>query len=326
MSHFKEHSSRYAAILDEVTKIFLRCSLQNRKTVFIVFHKDITLFIKLCPIVTSLLFSSDSSNKIFLQPLIFLYFFRPFCSAEQGILVLVVQFLNLVTGAHSNSKIFWTEVLPDAMCQRFGNIILQQLSQPHRDFNPEVPSKPSMSVPTSDHKVTNTSYQSHGQDLESVQKRSKEPIISLWDWCSGDHTFLFSLLPQLCSMTGINLSMECQRQLADFEDQFHRPQRDQTGPMNSYTLIDSTHNVTNISDNYQFHNSGSRTYHTSNQKQHQHKHTAHFEFVMADVTEILPVSSHSLSIQKSDVISLYHVIIFTIECLILFHVNSHIQI
>ena len=326
MSHFKEHSSRYAAILDEVTKIFLRCSLQNRKTVFIVFHKDITLFIKLCPRVTSLLFSSDSSNKIFLQPLIFLYFFRPFCSAEQGILVLVVQFLNLVTGAHSNSKIFWTEVLPDAMCQRFGNIILQQLSQPHRDFNPEVPSKPSMSVPTSDHKVTNTSYQSHGQDLESVQKRSKEPIISLWDWCSGDHTFLFSLLPQLCSMTGINLSMECQRQLADFEDQFNRPQRDQTGPMNSYTLIDSTHNVTNISDNYQFHNSGSRTYHTSNQKQHQHKHTAHFEFVMADVTEILPVSSHSLSIQKSDVISLYHVIIFTIECLILFHVNSHIQI
>ena len=203
----------------------------------------------------------------------------------------MVQFLNLVTGAHSNSKIFWTEVLPDAMCQRFGNIILDQIPRPQRDFIPEASLRPSISVQTSDSKVTNAPCQGDKQGFESVQQRRNEPKISLWEWCSTDHTFLFSLLPQLCSMTGISLSIECQRQLADFENQINGPQKDQAGPMNSYIHTDNGHNVTNISDNYQFHNSGSRNYHTSNYKQHQHRHTAHFEFVMADVTEILPVSS-----------------------------------
>lgn len=314
MSHFKEHSSRHAAILDEVTKVFIRCSSSSdhlgtalvvRKGggyscykiilfPFVLTFSNYNLSTYSPSLISSHLILSTAFST-FLSSFLLLAF-HPSCFfsilisffallfAEQGILVLVVQFLNLVTGAHSNSKLFWTEVVPDAMRQRFGNIILDPGPHLNQDACPSMCSGPTPSIDPSKRKFG---------DTEVRQQKQRQPLIFLWEWCTSDHTFLFTLLPQLCSMTGIHLSTECQRQLADFEEQLNGPLKDRTSPMGFYEQTDSGHNVTNITDTYRFHKSGSRTYNTSYYKQHQQRHTAHFEFVIADVTEILPVSTHS---------------------------------
>jgi hypothetical protein len=176
-------------------------------------------------------------------------------------MVLVVQFLNLVSGAHANSATFWTKVLPDAMILRFGRVVLHAV--------------PDITCAGKKGSGTATSGQ-------------EEQLMNLWQMCQSDRYFLFALLPQLCTMTGILLSPECTKQLSDFEDQLRDAPRNQRGP----TLYDPSHsgyNVTNITDNYQFHSSGSRTCHASPSKPLQQ--LTHFEFVMADIREIVPVSA-----------------------------------
>lgn len=169
-------------------------------------------------------------------------------------MVLVVQFLNLVSGAHTNSATFWTKALPDAMILRFGRVVLY-------------------AVPD----ITRAQTGSAGHE---------EQVMNLWQMCQSDRSFLFALLPQLCTMTGILLSSECKKQLRDFEDALRDTSRDRRGP----SMYDASHrgfNVTNITDSYQFHSSGSRLFHTSPSKPLQQ--LSHFEFVMADIREILPV-------------------------------------
>lgn len=179
-------------------------------------------------------------------------------------MVLVVQFLNLVSGAHTNSATFWTKVLPDAMILRFGRVVLH-------------------AVPD----VTRAQPTSAGMYGSEANVRQEEQLMNLWQICQSDRSFLFALLPQLCTMTGILLSPECVKQLSDFEDQLRDISRDQRSPT-LYDLSHSGYNVTNITDNYQFHSSGSRTYHTSPSNPLQQ--LSHFEFVMADIREIIPVS------------------------------------
>ena len=179
-------------------------------------------------------------------------------------MVLVVQFLNLVSGAHTNSATFWTKVLPDAMILRFGRVVLH-------------------AVPD----ITRMQSGSAGMKGPGSCSGQEDQLMNLWQMCQSDRSFLFALLPQLCTMTGILLSPECTKQLSDFEDQLRDAPRDHRVP----SLYDPSHNgynVTNITDSYQFHSSGSRTFNTSSSKPTQQ--LSHFEFVMADIREIIPVS------------------------------------
>ena len=198
--------------------------------------------------------------------------------------MLVVQFLNLVTGAHSNAKTFWTEVLPDAMTYRFGKLILH--AAPQWTAHTRLGSGSESGSGSGSSQGLNT-------DTGGIPDYSpgSQPMISLWQWCTSDPTFMFTLLPQLCSMTGIHLSTECKKQLTDFEELLNGPITDRTGSTTSYDHNDSGYNVTNITDTYRFHNSGSRTYHSTNQQNR--RQVPHFEFVMADITEIQPVSTCS---------------------------------
>lgn len=121
-------------------------------------------------------------------------------------------------------------------------------------------------------------------------KKAQYPLINLWQLLhQSDGSLLFALLPQLCSMTGIGLSSECKKQLFDFEAQIECTTQDRKASSCCYDNSDTTHNVTNITDDYRFHNSGSRTYHSMSSSTHRPRQQAHFEFVIADVTEILPV-------------------------------------
>ena len=196
-------------------------------------------------------------------------------------MVLVIDFLNLVTGAHSNAKAFWTEVLPDAMTQRFGKVILCSVPQCSTRRQDSV----SVSVPLTSMEKTVEDIPDY--NINENQSPSSQPLISLWQWCNSDPTFMFTLLPHLCSMTGIHLSTECKKQLTDFEELLNGPMTDRTGSTTSYDNNDNGYNVTNITDNYRFHNSGSRNYNSTTRQMQ--KITPHFEFVMADITEILPV-------------------------------------
>ncbi|CAM9490420.1 unnamed protein product [Pylaiella littoralis] len=45
-------------------------------------------------------------------------------SSEQGMHMLVAQFLNLVTGQHERSRLFWHEYVTTGVCQRFGTVAL----------------------------------------------------------------------------------------------------------------------------------------------------------------------------------------------------------
>eukprot|EP00752_Nemacystus_decipiens_P004466 g4078.t1 len=47
-------------------------------------------------------------------------------SSEQGMHLLVTQFLNLVTGSHTRSDIFWRENVTTGICQRFGTVALTE--------------------------------------------------------------------------------------------------------------------------------------------------------------------------------------------------------
>ncbi|CAM9283505.1 unnamed protein product [Laminaria digitata] len=45
-------------------------------------------------------------------------------SSEQGMHLLVSQFLNLVTGSHKRGEQFWREDVTTGVCQRFGIVAL----------------------------------------------------------------------------------------------------------------------------------------------------------------------------------------------------------
>ena len=216
---------------------------------------------------------------------------KPFSTifmTEQGILVLVVQFLNLVTGAHSNTGMFWTKVLPDAMVLRFGRVVLHAAP----DLSP---SEYGHTLDMKEGECEDAEKEIGEGDGSTDKNRDKgraaqQPLISLWQLLhQSDGSLLFALLPQLCAMTGIGLSSECKKQLIDFEAQIKCTAHDRKASSCCYDNSDTTHNITNITDDYRFHNSGSRTYHSMSFSTHHPRQQAHFEFVMADITEILPV-------------------------------------
>ncbi|CAN0007899.1 unnamed protein product [Ectocarpus sp. 8 AP-2014] len=47
-------------------------------------------------------------------------------SSERGMHLLVTQFLNLVTGHHERSHLFWRENVTTGVCQRFGTVALTE--------------------------------------------------------------------------------------------------------------------------------------------------------------------------------------------------------
>ena len=217
---------------------------------------------------------------------------------------MVVQFLNLVTGAHSNTGMFWTKVLPDAMVLRFGRVVLHaapDVSSPEYGHTADMKEG---EVEAADKEMGEGGRDESDGERERERERerdgdrekkktAKQPLINLWQLIhQSERSLLFALLPQLCAMTGIGISSECKKQLLDFEEQIrctkqhdHKP----SGCCNDNS--DTTHNITNITDDYRFHNSGSRTYHSMSFSTHHPRQQAHFEFVMADITEILPVKS-----------------------------------
>lgn len=198
--------------------------------------------------------------------------------------MLVVQFLNLVTGAHSNTGMFWTKVLPDAMVLRFGRVVLHAA--------PDVTSPEyGHTLDMKEGEFEDAEKEIREGGCEERKKTAKQPLINLWQLIhQSDRSLLFALLPQLCAMTGIGISSECKKQLLDFEEQIRCTKQHDHKPSGCcYDNSDTTHNITNITDDYRFHNSGSRTYHSMSFSTHHPLQQAHFEFVMADITEILPV-------------------------------------
>jgi hypothetical protein len=212
--------------------------------------------------------------------------------------VLVVQFLNLVSGAHSNAGMFWSKVLPDAMVLRFGRVVLHAAPDVNSsEYGHTLDVKEGECEDIEKETAVGGEERGGGRrdsDRERDKDRDKKaqyPLINLWQLLhQSDGSLLFALLPQLCAMTGIGLSSECRKQLFDFEAQIKCTAQDRNASSCCYDHSDTTHNVTNITDDYRFHNSGSRTYHSMSSSTHHPSQQAHFEFVMADITEILPVN------------------------------------
>jgi hypothetical protein len=207
-----------------------------------------------------------------------------------------VQFLNLVTGAHSNAGMFWSKVLPDAMVLRFGSVVLHaapDVNSPEYGHTIDVKEGECEDIEKETAGVGGGGHRDSGRERDRDRDRDKKaqyPLINLWHLLhQSDGSLLFALLPQLCAMTGIGLSSECKKQLFDFEAQMKCTSQDRKASSCCYDNSDTTHNVTNITDDYRFHSSGSRTYHSMSSSTHHPRQQAHFEFVMADITEILPV-------------------------------------
>lgn len=60
-----------------------------------------------------------------------------------------------------------------------------------------------------------------------------QPKISLIQLCKSDKKYIFSILPLLCAMTGIQLSSQCKKQLNDFKDVLNLPQKPWGIPLGS---------------------------------------------------------------------------------------------
>lgn len=245
--------------------------------------------------------------------------------SEQGVLLLVVQFLNLVSGAHVNSRMFWSKVLPDAMILRFGRVVLNAV--------PELPEGTAGTIQVNRGwcgavEEQEGEKQGKGKNGEGGKGEGdkgngeagrggngRDQQMDMWQLCQLDRKLLSALLPQLCSVSGIRLSLECRRQLTDFQDQEgDMNQRDGTPwdvkgtvptPITSQDRSDSC-NVTNITDSHRFHTSSCRDFHALLPSRHTHARQRRpcYEFVMADILEIVPVSTAPASV-RSTVISHY---------------------
>ena len=247
-------------------------------------------------------------------------------------LLLVVQFLNLVSGAHINSRMFWSKVLPDAMILRFGRVVLNAI--------PELPEGTAGTIRVNRGwcgavEEREGEKQGKGENGEGGKGQGdggkekgegnegngeaggggngRDQQMDMWQLCQLDRKLLSALLPQLCSVGGIRLSQECRRQLTDFQDQEGiMNQRDGTPwdvkgtvltPTTSQDRSDS-YNVTNIADSHRFQTSSCRDLNALLPSRHTHARQRRpcYEFVMADIIEIVPVSTAPVSV-RSTVIS-----------------------
>lgn len=145
-------------------------------------------------------------------------------ASEQGIKRVIVQFLNLVCGSHPNSKHFWEEVVPKEVVDRFSELTLlaipksmgEMLFQDHENFEVEDARIYAwMGLPLSNNS---------GRLFEEVNPDDKR-ILRISDVVKYDSLFLFSVVDELCGMTGVKLSADCEAQRGNYktmlESQLH---------------------------------------------------------------------------------------------------------
>jgi hypothetical protein len=137
-------------------------------------------------------------------------------ASEQGLKRVIAQFLNVVCGSHPNSKHFWEEIVPKEVVERFSELALlaipksmgEMLLHDHDNFEFEDARVFAwMGLPLS----INSSR------LFSEMDPAEKKIIRIFDVVKYDSLFLFSVVTELCSMTGVKLSADCEAQRVNYK-------------------------------------------------------------------------------------------------------------
>jgi hypothetical protein len=147
-------------------------------------------------------------------------------ASEQGLKHVIVQFLNVVSDSHPNSKAFWEEMVPNELIQRFGELSLMGIPKAMASV---LTGRNQAKFEHDDARIfawmgLNMNQPLNARVLDELDPSSKK-IIRLWDIIRYDSAFLFSVVSELCEMCGVKLSSDCEIQRDNYktmlESQLH---------------------------------------------------------------------------------------------------------
>lgn len=223
-------------------------------------------------------------------------------ASEQGLHQLIVDFLNTVTGAHPRSQIFWDTHVTNELIKRFGEVALRAIPQ---------------NLGLCLKRFIDSDFDEGRYCAWTGSDKSCPPgRLRLWALREADPFFLYSIVFGLCEMMGIRLSSKCTEQLKLFQTKLETHKmfssqscvtlpvspavsssrsKDSTPPSRSQKsrLAPATGLLIRSSSSEEFSHL-KRSTPTSSGKNPMISNGSHpvFEFVIADIEEIIPVIKH----------------------------------
>ena len=129
----------------------------------------------------------------------------------------IVRFLNLVTGAWTEgtgSRGFWEKDVAEAVAEHFGAVAWQSVPLSCARDAPAMGAEWAVPPALAAWAGLGTCT---GTDAAAVGA-AKSPTLSPWQLVTGDQTFLFHrIIPRFLAMSGVRVTAECAQHLADFQ-------------------------------------------------------------------------------------------------------------